>query len=138
MFINERVKASRPGAVTPRRGVGSVPRAMNEKYQHKVRIAAQLREFRIPPLRDGLILGRDAVVGCTAIRKALDLLTTFHFTHIEPNDDVVGDIIVRESHLKRIPRDELIQFVLREIKPHMNRDEILEIELDVTLTIADE
>ncbi len=97
---------------------------------------AQVREFRVPPLRDGLVLGRDASVGCVAIRKALDLLTTCAYTHIEPDDEVVGDIIVRESFLKRLPRDALIDFVLREIKPLMNRDEILEIELDVIVDIT--
>ncbi len=113
-------------------------REMVKKYQHMPRIAAHVREFRVPPLQDGLILGRDASVGCIAIRKALDLLTAYNFAHIEPDDDVVGDIIVRESFLKRISREDLIAFVLREIKPLMNRDEILEIELDIIVEITNE
>ncbi|MFQ5488108.1 MAG: hypothetical protein ACE5ET_06675 [Gammaproteobacteria bacterium] len=111
---------------------------MEKKFQSKPRITAHVREFRVPPLRDGLILGRDASVGCIAIRKALDLLTAYNFAHIEPDDDVVGDIIVRESFLKRLSREDLITFVLQEIKPHMNRDEILEVELDIVVEITTE
>lgn len=111
---------------------------METKTQLRPRVAARVREFRVPPLRDGLVLGKEASVGCAAIRKALDLLTTCAFTHIEPDDEIVGDIIVRESFFKRLPREDLVDFILREIKPLMNRDEILEIELDVVVDIVHE
>ncbi len=109
---------------------------MEENLYGRPRIVARIREFRIPPLQDGLILGRDASIGCIAIRKALDLLTAYRFTHIEPEDEVVGDIIVREHFLRRVSREELVSFVLREIKPLMSSDEILEIEMDVTVEIV--
>ena len=110
---------------------------MNTQHQHKRHVVVRVREFKIPPVKDGLILGKEAAVGCMAIRKTLDLLTSCHFAHIEPDDDVVGDIIVRESLLKRIPREQLIKFILEEVKPIMNSDEILEIDLDVMVEITD-
>ncbi len=110
---------------------------MKTQQQHTHHIVVRVREFKTPPVHDGLILGREAAVGCMAIRKTLELLSTCQFAHIEPDDDVVGDIIVRESLLKRLPRKELIQFVLDNVKPLMNSDEILEIDLEVMVEISD-
>lgn len=110
---------------------------METQHQYKRHVVVCAREFKIPLIKDGLILGKDAAVGCTAMRKILDLLTTCHFTHIEPDDDVIGDIIIRDSLLKRIPREQLIQFILGNVKSIMTSDEILEVDLDVMVEIAD-
>ncbi len=109
---------------------------MTTQHQHTRHVHVRVREFKTPPVNDGLILGRDAAVGCMAIRKTLELLSTCQFAHIEPDDEVVGDIIVREAILKRVPRDQLIRFILESVKPIMSSDEILEVDLDVMVEIT--
>ncbi len=100
------------------------------------RIQARIREFKLPPIRDGLVLGRDSAVGCVAVRKTLELLVNYPFAHIEPDDDIVGDIIVREAMLKRIPEERLTRFVLERIKPLMSADEILQIDFDLEVEVS--
>jgi hypothetical protein len=101
----------------------------------KHHVTARIREFKIPPIRDGLILGREAAIGCVAIRQALGLLSPYPFTHIELDDPVASDIVVRESILRRIPRERLIAFVIENIKEHMAPNEILHIDIDIEVQI---
>lgn len=102
-------------------------------------IRAKLKEFGIPPIHDGLVLGKMAPIGCSAIRKALDLLVASPFDHIEvENDDVISDIIVRAAVLRRLPQETLIRFVLNRIKPLMGREEILHLDLDVEVLLGEE
>lgn len=111
---------------------------MEHQRHQKRQLKARVREFKVPTINDGLVLGVDASIGCVAVRKALHLLSSSPFSHIEMNDDVVGDILVRENILQRVSREQLIAFVIREVKPLMRANEILELELDLTVEIATE
>ncbi len=96
-------------------------------------IKARAHEFLLPLIRDGLVIGRDAPIGSVAMRKALELLTAFPFEHIEIEDDVIQDLLVRQALLRRIPQQRLLTFVLRHIKPAMGPEEIMQLEISVEL-----
>jgi hypothetical protein len=100
-------------------------------------IKAKAHEFVLPLIRDGLVVGRNAPIGCVALRKALDLLTAFPFEHIPIEDDIIQDILVRQALLRRIPRDRLLAFVLRHIKPAMGAEEIMQLEISVEMLIEE-
>ncbi|HYE34527.1 hypothetical protein [Methylocaldum sp.] len=104
----------------------------------KYRLRVRIREFKIPPIREGLVVGRRAAIGCHAIRKSLDLLMVTPFAHIELDDPVISDIIVRESVLRRVPQQQLIEFVLQRIKPFMDETEILHLDLETELIIEEQ
>ena len=104
----------------------------------KYTIKARVREFGVPPIHDALVLGKHSHIGCAAIRKAIEFLVASPFDHIEFEDDVISDIIVRSAILRRVPRDKLIDFVLSQIKPLMCADEILHLDLDVEIAIEKE
>jgi hypothetical protein len=95
----------------------------------------RLREFTLPPIGDGLVLGRDAPVGCSAFRKALSLLVAYPYEHIELDDDIISDILVRQAILRRAPREFLVEFVLKHIKPRMGSEEVLHLDIDAELVI---
>jgi len=101
-------------------------------------VTARVKEFSIPPIHDGLVLGKRSPIGCVAIRKAVDLLVPVPFEHIEVDDDVVSDFLVRRSILRRIPKDKLIAFVLEKIKPLMGAEEILHLDMETELTLEHE
>lgn len=101
-------------------------------------VTARVKEFCIPPIHDGLVLGKRSPIGCAAIRKAVDLLVPAPFEHIEVDDDVVGDFLVRSTILRRIPKEKLIAFVLEKIKPLMSADEILHLDLETEVTLEHE
>lgn len=97
-------------------------------------IHTRVKEFVLPPFRDGLVLGRNAPIGSKAMRQALELLVATPFEPIEfDNDPVIQEILVRKTLLSRIPKEKLIDFVLKFIKPGMAADEILYLELDVQI-----
>ncbi len=97
----------------------------------RYRINARVRVWEVPPVRDGLVLGREAPIGCVALREALGLLVPQPFAHLELDDPVISDIIVREPLLALVPRAMLTRFVLEQIKPHMSAQQILLLDLEV-------
>ena len=70
------------------------------------------------------------------MRKALSLLTTQPFEHIEfKDDDVIGDILVRAAILRRVPREKLIEFVRTHIKPMMTDNEVLHLDFETEVIV---
>ncbi len=103
----------------------------------KTHISARVGEYAIPPLKDMLVMGKQAPIGCIAMRRAIELLIKAPFKHIEIEDEVISDILVRQRLLKRISEEEVIDFVLASIKPLMGADEILHAEIEVSVFISD-
>jgi hypothetical protein len=105
---------------------------------HKHFIKARVREFTLPPINDGLVLGRMAPIGCTSFCKALELLVTIPFEHIEIEDEIIGDIVIRQAILRKVSREYLVDFVLQRIKPLMGAEEILHLDLAAEILIEED
>jgi len=99
-------------------------------------IRAQLSEFSLPPVVDGVVLGRSSSIGHVAISKALSLLTTTVFEHLQLDDDVVSGVIIRTALLRKISKEQLIDFVLQEIQPIMGAEEIIHLDLTVEVLLG--
>ncbi|MEK7347749.1 MAG: hypothetical protein AABZ94_02650 [Candidatus Eisenbacteria bacterium] len=104
----------------------------------KTTIRARVKEFGVPPIHDGLVVGKRAPIGCAALRQCLKLLAPSAFEHIEIEDDVISDILVRHQILKRIPQETLIAFVVERIKPLMGDEEILHLDLEAEVILEEE
>ncbi|MBL3601736.1 MAG: hypothetical protein JMN25_18040 [gamma proteobacterium endosymbiont of Lamellibrachia anaximandri] len=105
----------------------------NERRHHTIR--ARITEFVLPPIDDGLVLGRRSPIGHVAVSRALSLLTTTPFEHVEVDDEVIGDVLVRSAILRKISVDQLREFVLSSIKPIMGADEIIQLNIEVEITL---
>lgn len=103
---------------------------------HTAHLAARVRELRIPAIRDGLVLGKNARAGSFAVQKALQLLLDAPFVQLDIDDDIIGCILVRKELLLRVDQTGLIRFVLERIKPMMSGEEILELDLDIEIGIT--
>lgn len=101
-------------------------------------LTAKITEFRIPPVHDGLILGKHSAIGPSAFSKALDLLVADDVIDIPVDDDIVGHIFVRATITRKVPNEKLIDFVLTRIKPLMSDKEILHLNLNVDVTLHDD
>ncbi len=106
--------------------------------EKKIHITARVAEYAIPSLKDMLVMGKQSPIGCVAMRRSIELLVKAPFEHIEPEDDVISDILVRQHLLKRISRDGLIDFVITNVKPLMEPDEILCVEMDVNVFLSED
>lgn len=101
-------------------------------------ITASIKEYAIPPIKDMLVLGNNAPIGCIAMRRALELLVKTQFEHIElTDDDTISDVLVRRSVLRRVGRGKLVSYVLAHIKPLMGPEEVLHAELDVRVVVQE-
>ncbi len=100
-------------------------------------LSVRVTEFEIPPVADGLVLGKDAPIGYAAMSKALNLLIADHMQTLEVNDDVVSHIIIRRAILRRIPQDRLVAFVLQRVKPLMCAQEILHLHIKAEVVIEE-
>jgi len=105
----------------------------NKKRSNIIR--AQLSEFSLPPITDGLVLGHRSPIGYVAVGKALSLLTTTAFEHLQLDDDVISDVLIRTAILRKTSKEELIYFVLQEIKPLMGAEEIIHLDLKVEVLL---
>lgn len=104
----------------------------------KYLITAKIREFSIPPITDGLVIGKDAAIGVSALQKALKLLIPEEFCHIEVTDDLIGCILVKASIIKKLSEDRIVSFLLQHVKPFMEENEILHVQLDMEITVTQE
>ena len=104
----------------------------------KTTIRARVKEFGVPPIHDGLVVGKRAPIGCAALRQCLKLLAPSAFEHIEFEDDVISDILIRHQILKRISQETLIAFVVDRIKPLMGDEEILHLALEAEVILEEE
>ncbi len=107
-----------------------------------VRIWLHCQELKIPPIHDALVLGKKAAIGSEAMRRALTLLHVSPFEHIElkgeHEDDVVSDILVRQSVFNKVSRDRLINYLLGRVKSFMSPDEILHLRIEAEVSVEDQ
>lgn len=108
---------------------------MNNNKKHRSIIRAQLSEFVLPPIDDGLVLGKSSPIGHVAVGKALSLLSTTSFDHIPIEDDIISDILVRTAIMRKVSKDQIVSFVLNEIKPLMGPEEIIHLDIDVEINL---
>ena len=100
-------------------------------------IRVRLRALEIPPIKDGLVIGRDAAIGGEAMLRTLRLMTHEKFERITLKEEIIQEVIVRTSVLKKLGRERLIEFVLNRIKPIMSDTELLMLDIEVELVIED-
>jgi hypothetical protein len=104
----------------------------------KCRLRVRITEFSYPPIHDGLVIGKQAPLGLESFRKAISLLMTSTFEHVDLDDDVIGDILIRSAVLRRISREKIVRFVLESVKPLMSGEEILHLDLHAEIEIEEE
>ncbi len=109
-----------------------------ELNEPKFLVTARLKEFSIPPITDGVVIGKDSPIGVSALQKALRLLIPEDFDLIEVPDEVVGSILLRRSISRRLTQKRIVPFLLKQVKPLMLEDDILHVQLETEFIISQE
>jgi hypothetical protein len=100
-------------------------------------LRVRVRALEIPPIKDGLLIGRDAAIGGDAMLRTLRLMTNEKFERLAVKDDIIQDFIVRTSILRKLGAEKLIEFARERIKPLMSETELLMLDIEVELVIED-
>jgi hypothetical protein len=105
----------------------------NEQY-----VRVRIKALEIPPVKDGIVIGRSAPMGADAMMRTLKLMSTEFFVHLSvTHDNVISDIIVREAVLRKLKEDRLRAFVLKRIKPLMAENELLMLDMEIEVVVED-
>jgi hypothetical protein len=105
----------------------------NEQY-----VRVRIKALEIPPVKDGIVIGRSAPIGADAMMRTLKLMSTELFVHLSvSHDNVVSDVIVREAVLRKLKEDRLRAFILKRIKPLMAENELLMLDMEIEVVIED-
>jgi hypothetical protein len=104
----------------------------------KFLLQARIKEFAIPPITDGLVIGREASIGTVALQKALNLLVPDHFEHVTIDDEIVADMLIKSILLRRLTKDRLIKFLMEQVKPFMSQKDIVHVQLDLEVSLTGE
>ncbi len=99
---------------------------------------ARIKEFAIPPITDGLVIGKEASIGTVALQKALNLLIPDHFEHVTIEDEIIADVLIKSILLRRLTKERLVKFLIEQIKPFMSPQDIIHIQLDLEISLTGE
>jgi hypothetical protein len=105
----------------------------NEQY-----VRVRVKALEIPPVKDGIVIGKSAPMGADAMMRTLKLMSTERFIHLTiAADEIVSDVIVREAVLRKLKEDRLKAFILARIKPLMAENELLMLDMEIEVVIED-
>jgi|GEM_PF-2555482 len=94
-------------------------------------LRVRFRTLEMPPIRDGVIIGKSAPVSSDTMMETLKLVSTEKFFPVPVLDDTVGAIIVREGIIKRMQPALIAEFVVTRVKPFMSSSEVLRLDVEV-------
>ena len=100
-------------------------------------LRVRLKALEIPPIKDGIVIGRDAAMGGEAMLRTLKLMTNEKFERLSVKDAIIQDVIVRAAVLRKLGAERLLGFVLERVKPLMSENELLMLDIEVELVIED-
>ena len=109
----------------------------NEKYSVKrtAEVNLMLSAFEIPPMRDVLVIGRKAPIGCKAAKCMADAVSPDRFIVIPINDKVIEAILLRKALLQLMPQELLIPIIIEETKTIMHEESVIKINLAITISV---
>ncbi len=100
-----------------------------------VHIRISCRQAELPPVQDVLVLGRRSPVGSNGVVAAMQALSPGQFRLLRVEHPVVEAMLVRETDLRKLPEEILIQQVLDAVGPMMDETDALNVELEVRVDV---
>ena len=97
----------------------------------------RVRGLEIPPIKDGLVIGKKAAIGADAMLRTLSIMTHEDFERLHLDDDLIEDVIIKTSVLRKTGRNRLIKFIMNNLKPVMTPTELLMMDIYVELIIEE-
>ncbi len=127
------IPASMPRSTKPTKSTAGKDDIPTEQY-----IRVRLRALEIPPVKDGIVIGRRAPIGAEAMLRTLKLMSNERFVHLPiKGDDIMTDAIVRESVLRKLKSDKLYAFITKRIRPLMADNELLMLDMEIEVVVEE-
>jgi len=116
-------------------------RGDEDKHGEKL-VRASIRlgfsQFALPPVRDALVVGKLAPVGINALSRAFEEIAPGAFKAIEVDHPVIEAVLVRLSHLRKVPEDELVPLILRHAERIMDETDSLHVVVSIEISVEED
>ncbi len=104
-------------------------RAPTEQY-----VRVRLKSLEIPPVKDGIVIGRLAPIGSEAMMRTLKLMSNESFVHLKVDS---ADVIVRESVIRKLREEKLTSFIQNRVLPYLAESELLMLDMEIEVVVED-
>jgi hypothetical protein len=110
----------------------------NESSLAEQYVRVRLKALEIPPVKDGIVIGKRAPIGAEAMLRTLKLMSNEQFVHLPiKGDDIMSDAIVREAVLRKLKREKLYAFMAKRIRPLMADNELLMLDMEIEVVVEE-
>lgn len=112
--------------------------SQTDGVRRRISLTVELEHFRIPPVHSALVLGRKAPIGPNAMEKALHEMMPENFERIDVEHASIQSLFVRQSHLRIVPREKLVEILLSHAEGILDAGEMLHVSIDLSLKASEE
>ncbi|MBN1605874.1 MAG: hypothetical protein JW940_04545 [Polyangiaceae bacterium] len=101
-----------------------------------VKLGLTMREFDLPPIGDGVLIGRRAAIGPRGLYEAIDRMLpgAYELVAVEGHA-VVEAVIVRSAKLRIVQKKTLVDLFLRHAEALMTESTIIRVDLECEVTV---
>jgi hypothetical protein len=108
----------------------------SSRSRHKqVQLTLTIREFDLPPIGDGVLIGRRAAIGPRGLFEAIDRMLPGLYELVFVEHPIVEAVIVSLRKTRVVPRDRLIALLLRQGEHLVSESTILRIDVDFEVRV---
>jgi len=90
---------------------------------------------QLPPVRDALVIGRQAPVGSEAVVRAMQAMSPGAFRLVEVDHPLIESLLIRESDLRKVPEGRLVKLLLENAGPIMDETDALNVTIEVEISV---
>lgn len=101
-------------------------------------VRVRIKALEIPPVKDGIVIGKSAPIGVEAMMRTLKLMSAERFVQLTmASDPVVSHAIVREAVIRKLTEKRLREFISRRVRPLMSENELLMLDMEIEVILED-
>lgn len=106
--------------------------------RRRISLKVDMQRFRLPPIDSALIIGTRAPIGPTAMAKSLEEMVPHEFERIDIEHPRIQTILVHAAHLRRIPKERLVEILVKQAEELIDETEMLHVALDIRVSVSEE
>ncbi len=94
-------------------------------------VSLTLKEFKLPPVQNALIIGKKAPIGAIALDQCLEDLMPGRFERVDVEHELIEAVLVRKADLRRLGTDQLIPLLVRHAEGIMEDGDAIQVALQL-------
>ena len=102
----------------------------------QVRLALRLREFDLPPIGDGVVIGKRAPIGPVGLFEAIDRMLPGAYELVPVEGHAIAEaVIIHKRRFRLVERERLASILCSHAEPLMTETMVVRVEVDSEVTV---